>query len=334
MHMTDWMDPESNPHSLQAIDVETGFEFTRSLSSDYPRRPYRRRTGELKTVIHWGQRKLLLSEIEFLLLANEPTAVVIYAGAAPGTHVKILEELFPENHFVLVDPANFTVRESRSITLINKLFTNKLAKTLRRKYPNSPILFISDVRSGDQGLDDDAAMQAKVESDMNQQAEWHEILEAEKSMLKFRLPYTPGRTRYLDGDIRLPIWGPITTECRLIVNRDARWRMYDHKKHEEQLFFFNTVARPALYAHPVTGATGIDHCYDCTGEVLVLKKYFKSIGQRDHINRRIASLSERISTQLSHDRTLADPNPDPGVRADVIRRHQWVNGRPAYAARR
>ena len=55
MHMTDWTNRESNPHSLQAVDIETGFEFTRSLSPDYPRRPYRRRAGELKTVIHWGK---------------------------------------------------------------------------------------------------------------------------------------------------------------------------------------------------------------------------------------------------------------------------------------
>ena len=38
----------------------------RILPEDYEREKYRRRQGEVKTVIHWGQRKLLLSEIEFL----------------------------------------------------------------------------------------------------------------------------------------------------------------------------------------------------------------------------------------------------------------------------
>ena len=28
-----------------------------------------------------------------------------------------------------------------------------------------------------------------------------------KAMLKFRFPYTAGKTEYLDGDIYLPVWG-------------------------------------------------------------------------------------------------------------------------------
>jgi hypothetical protein len=31
-------------------------------------------------VNHWGQRKLLLSEIEFLTLHGEPGALIVYAG--------------------------------------------------------------------------------------------------------------------------------------------------------------------------------------------------------------------------------------------------------------
>lgn len=76
-------------------------KFSRVLSEDMPCVPYRRRTGETKTVIHWGQRKLLMSEIEFLTehasevpkmlflsfysSDNNQSQWVIYAGAAPGT---------------------------------------------------------------------------------------------------------------------------------------------------------------------------------------------------------------------------------------------------------
>ena len=61
-----------SPHTLQLPDA--GYspllanEFRRILTDDFPRTPYRRRTGENKTTVHFGQRKLLLAEIEFLTL--------------------------------------------------------------------------------------------------------------------------------------------------------------------------------------------------------------------------------------------------------------------------
>jgi hypothetical protein len=118
-------------------------------------------------VLHWGQRKLLMSEIAFLMTMRccpKPSEVVVppsspeadgvasvvstvlsagdgrlgtgcdrpdcsvvscthehaagctrkrnvawlvYAGAAPGTHIPALAALFPGVHFVLVDPAPF-----------------------------------------------------------------------------------------------------------------------------------------------------------------------------------------------------------------------------------
>jgi hypothetical protein len=54
-----------------------------------------------------GQRKLLLSEIEFLTLFARPGDVVVYAGAAPGYHIPYLLDLFPFIKMVLVDPRQF-----------------------------------------------------------------------------------------------------------------------------------------------------------------------------------------------------------------------------------
>ena len=90
-------DVRSNPHLLQAL--QAGYEsrndvmFTRELHPDAPRLPYRRRRGEHKTVIHWGQRKLLLSEIEFLTVFRGSGDCVLFAGSSPGTHVAYLAKL-------------------------------------------------------------------------------------------------------------------------------------------------------------------------------------------------------------------------------------------------
>lgn len=154
-----WQCIKNSPHCWQVSQPGSGYQehsdfaFNRVLSPDTPRLPYRRRRGEEKTVIHWGQRKLLMSEIEFLTLHHERGDVVVYAGAAPGTHMDYLADLFPGvSRFVLVDPAPFTVHPSDRIQIINGLFTNELADELRERFGSTRILFISDVRSADPQL--------------------------------------------------------------------------------------------------------------------------------------------------------------------------------------
>lgn len=125
--------------------AHTDIPFQRTLTDDFPRQQYRRRQNEQKTVIHWGQRKLLMSEIEFLTMYGKPGHPVVYAGAAPGTHIKHLAQLFPELDFVLVDPAPFNLKETAQVTLRQELFTDAVAAEFTGRAP----LFISDIRAAD-----------------------------------------------------------------------------------------------------------------------------------------------------------------------------------------
>jgi hypothetical protein len=158
------------PHVKQAFEnpksnyeCRTDIPFVRILHSEYPRLKYRRRKGEVKTVIHWGQRKLLMSEIEFLTTYARSGMTVVYAGAAPGTHLSYLSNLFPYVTFELYDPAPFTVRESAKIKIFtgnDGMFTDETAK----KYSGrNDVLFICDVRSADwqQMEDEDTEEQVK-----------------------------------------------------------------------------------------------------------------------------------------------------------------------------
>ena len=323
---------KANPHCLQSQLAIKDIPFTRTLSPDAPRKEYRRRTDEEKTVVHWGQRKLLMSEIEFLLmtLTHKKRCTVIYAGAAPGTHVRILADMFPSHTFILVDPAPFTVRPERERIIIHQcMFTDELAADLRRSLHGHRVLFISDVRSCDPDFHSEQVHTERVKADMQAQARWHKVLQPFKSMLKFRLPYAPGTTEYLKGDIRLPVWGPSsTTECRLIVDTHPGTQTYDHTDHEQKMFHFNTVSRVALYPHTVKGC-GIDHCYDCTAETGILRAYLRTF-RMDGSDRSIAELSSLISTDLLSERTLAHKNPERSEKISVIRKHQWPDGVPEY----
>jgi cap2 methyltransferase len=337
--MEHWTDLDKNPHAKQVM-LNTGnpplwkLPFQRTLEEDMSRIPYRRRKGEKKTVLHWGQRKLLMSEIEFLSLYGSPGKMVVYAGAAPGTHIAFLSSMFPDLHFFCVDPAPFTVKESDKITIRQELFTSTLAMQLGKEHPG--LLFISDIRSVDWELDSEENVERIVAHDMAMQQEWHMIMKPFRSMLKFRLPWAAGFTNYLDGDVYLPVWGPITTtETRLITKENTTTLIeYDHKKYEEQLFYFNTVARPALYWHDVLGE-GIDHCYDCKAEIHILSLYLEKIKgiANEQLAREVQVMSRAISRKVSHGRTLMDPNLNPCDRKRKIRNNQWIDGMPAYEKR-
>lgn len=226
-HYEEWPDRKENPHLKQALAYHKDLIINRQpftlqsrlLTDNYPRASYQRRKGQIKSVLHWGQRKLLMSEIEFLTNYGEAGRIVLYAGAAPGHHINYLSTLFPEMKFVLVDPSPFAAVPTDRVTIIQDFFTDDLAE----KYSGLGVLFISDIRTASWQEMKEEDVESYVESDNVAQMRWHGILKPHRSMLKFRLPYVENHssanthTRYLDGEVYLPVWGPQTTsETRLV----------------------------------------------------------------------------------------------------------------------
>jgi hypothetical protein len=156
--------PALNPHTYQNKDCKyiDRSRFFRVLSDDYPSNvEYKpRRPDDDRSTVHFGQRKLHLSEIEFLtnfckeldeyveysLKKASSDVVLIYAGAAPGIHISKLSDMFPFIKFVLIDPADFHVKETERIQIIQEYFTDQMARELKKEYTNQTILFISDIR--------------------------------------------------------------------------------------------------------------------------------------------------------------------------------------------
>jgi len=249
----------------------------RLLRSDAPRREYYKRKGELRSTNHWGQRKLFMSELEFLTLYGHESKVVVYAGAAPGAHLPYLARLFPKHEFHLYDPADYHFdkkKQTDSMYTFQQFFTDEIA----RAYSGQDVLFISDVRTGDPGAMDEEEVEEAVHEDMRLQMRWHLRMKPVRSMLKFRLPWGAGTTQYLDGDLHLPVWGrQTTTECRLVVPQNAALKEYDHTIYEEQMFYFNTRTRVEYSDHSVSGLVdGLCHCFDCASEVRIVSQYLAS----------------------------------------------------------
>ena len=313
----------AHPHVAQAFFSadecpQHSVPFARSVSADYPRLPYRERRLELKSVVPWGQRRLLLAELEFLT-AHAPLAVstscqptVVYAGAAPGAHLSYLARLFPSLSFHLIDPAPFKLPHAApNLSLHPQLFDDSLALD----YCGHDVLFISDVRSADLFHSSVRAVDDAIQRDLSDQMRWHELMAPLASMLKWRLPWTQGETEYLDGEVRLPVWGSqSTTESRLWVTGGASYRRWKHTTFEQQMYHFNTRQRVQIHRraedadreerkeevhsadgpqrtsarHREKALSGLDGCYDCTAELLILREYLLAFPhQQERLRQRI-----------------------------------------------
>jgi hypothetical protein len=343
-----WPEQKHNPHLQQALHYHEHLQINntpfddnnRILSDTIPRMQYYQRKGHIKSTMHWGQRKLLMSEIEFLTNFGEPSRTVLYVGAAPGTHINYLATLFPDLNFVLVDPREFHAKPTEKIQIIQEFFTDEMAY----KYRGCGVLFISDIRTASWQNMDQEDVEEYVEKDNIAQMRWHGILRPLRSMLKFRLPWSwePVFRRYLDGDVCLPVWGPqTTTETRLVPlacpdqlikeaaeertnlnqareENPLHWcamKTYDCLAYQEQMFCFNTVTRVTYYEHNVKG-NGLDHCYDCRAEIHILAKYLRKHCNIDSDTKqaeiKISKMSFEISQNCSRSgRLLSMPAPKP-----------------------
>lgn len=254
----------------------------------------------IKTTVYFGQRKLLISEIDFLTDFSKDGDVIVYAGAAPGEHISILIDMFPNLEYVLVDPydggfSKQLVHKSKDnrykITLINDYFTDDMAKEFSKKYKN--VLFISDIRTRTEHISD------VIIANMEAQARWHTLIKSRTSMLKLRFPFDKDKMKYLDGEIRFQAWENVeSTETRLIIGKNTKEKEYDIRKYEGQMYYFNRFTRSQCYDHNYK-VFGMDHCYDCTCEFYIIDKYLKST-QTDFKNYKTEVISMYITQELSY----------------------------------
>ena len=260
------------------------------LSTKAPRLKYTGRKKIPFTGIHWGQRKLLASEVLFFLDVLQPKKRyhIVYAGAACGTHILLLINMFKQLTFTLVDPAPFDARLAKYPTRINILqipFTNTLAHAIKARHLKQsnglPLIFISDIRT--------QATEDEIRDNMEDQMKWTKILTPEYALLKFRLPWDRVTYDYLDGTIYKQIWQTKnSTETRLLVkpssNATFRMKSYDCKKYEDQLFYHNMVTRTQFHNYSGRQSTiknrwmtlHMDRCFDCVAERWLLHRYIKS----------------------------------------------------------
>lgn len=269
--------------------------FARTITKKSRKLPYRRRRDEYKYTIHIGQRKLLLSEIEFLTAHGGDGKIIVYAGSANGTHIALLAgKLFPQFEYYLYDPSPFDpiLYKYKNIHIFNELFTEE---TCKKWAGRNDILFISDIRTPPPGgfLGDtkkSEEWEKIIQKDMKMQMDWVINIKPQWAMLKFRLPYAPGKTKYLAGDLYFQAWpGETSTETRLWT-QGLDTCVYDNTIYEQILFRHNVCTRMQHFdLKPIIGEDilkfpGLEFNYDSRAEIDILSKYLNSVGKNVNLH--------------------------------------------------
>lgn len=279
-------------------EFKTRVPFARKLTDHKRTLQYREKTGCARINLHLGQRKLFMTEVEFLTLHGDLSDTAVYVGSAPGNHLPYLLELFPNHKLILYDKTKHipSLYKHPRVTVHERYFDDAEAK----KYAGKGVFLISDIRRIPGSLED--LTDELVGGDMTMQAGWHKILKPAMTMLKFRPPYADVKFKYLDGDIYIQPWAPVhSTETRLMSPPDAPQVEYDAEEHNNKMFRFNVVSRQQYYEYdPRIKVEGMDHCYDCRAEIHIIGEYLKKFKPDLTEDQHYAELS-KISNRLSRE---------------------------------
>lgn len=123
--------PDRVTYEMQKLEMELFMD-----GNDIPEKTYQDLKKIPSSLNHWGQLKLLLSEIQFLTPYKHVSELcVVYIGCSPGHHLKLLVELMPKTwHWRLYDCG------------VCEVFCNKKEQKLFRKKCCAPNKLKSDSR--------------------------------------------------------------------------------------------------------------------------------------------------------------------------------------------
>jgi hypothetical protein len=279
---------------LQHTNGKAGELFSYFIRDNSPETPYRPLYIPWARHLHWGQLKLMLTEIWFLnhvqkqrcLTGDKRRIRFIYAGAAHGFHLAFLSKMFPDVEFDLYDPGHFKILPIKDkINIINDLFLDKYVE----KYTNHDeeyYLLCSDIRM--------KPTEESIKRDQELQLSWWKKIKPEWTMFKYRLPYdSRGVTEYPDGHILIQPFPPKnSTETRIIIEKDAVMKDWSDEKYEKQLYHHNNHMRDLHYKHILGDCRiekdGICNCYDCTWFVNCIEDYVIWNSLDDSMRRSVA----------------------------------------------
>jgi hypothetical protein len=272
-------DDKKNTFNIDKYKTDANFynkQFLYKLNDIPYKVDYENTFPKPKTVVHWGQLKLLLACIIFFMNVinpDEKEVHVIYAGSARGDNILLLCNMFPNLRWYLIDPRPHHPKlhnHNQIKEIKTAYFTDIVAQEYYNKFKDRKhkLLFISDIREDTSDV--------SILKDNESQANWHKIIKPEFSYFKFRCGYETSKIyNYYKGDIFLQIYAPASSnEARILFTQKLEPYDYDIDIYQGKMLYFNRVIRPSFHVKSIIKNNNyFDHCYDCTYFSYVIKNY-------------------------------------------------------------
>jgi hypothetical protein len=305
------------------VDERTQREYRYVLDNTFLRMSYKEvddmtmhERRDRQKLLHVGQRKLLMAEIEFLTERSRKGDVVVYAGAASGLHIPTLLLLFPHVEMHLYDAARFSRdlynkvsgTPAKGLTIYKKYLTVEICKE-RYGTTKDEVLFISDIRTNSNMADneeDSHPLDADVTRDNLLNMSLVAALLPRHCCLKFRLPYDDGVTVLPEGELRLQCWQRrSSTEVRLHCSFPYVAKEYSNREHEERMAYHNTLRTKEVTGRRVNKHllkllrdNGIAVCYDAYRESHIVEEYCRKYNKQEkHV---YECIGQSLSVDLSY----------------------------------
>jgi len=257
------------------------------------------------TTVYWSERQYLILFLEFMLKHGHRSKRVICTGAGPGREVPFIAGLFPEHVFELYEekipfqvdhvPGKIELHSGHDGAL-----TEEKARALGKAGARPLFIYNASPIPGVAQMDQN--IERKAAEELAKQTQIHTAMKPVASLLEFSLPWKKGSTSAPVGEIWLPIWGKSTGTVGRLVSTSTEVVQYDHTKFEEQMFFFNTMTRANAFKHDAdcSKVHGMDHCYDCAAEAMVVRDFLVAHKGADMNSPKTIDLVTDMMLQIAH----------------------------------
>jgi len=328
----DWEEPQNNNiDSFRSMDNFYQDKLIKTLQ-ELPQVPhYEAIPPKPKTVVHYGQLKMFLVTIIFLLETIEPTdkiVHIIYPGSARGDNILILCEMFPNTRWYLTDPQYFHPalhKHKQVLECTNEFMTEAKAIRYKEQFKNrnDKLLFFSDIRLA---TTDEAVMK-----DQENNIIWHNIIKPDYSFFKFRCPFNEKKYDYYDGPIYFQPYGPVmTTETRILLTTNLKKKTYDVHEYQSQMNFFNRVLRPSYYQTNINHEY-LDHCWDCVCFRKLIEQYIEKFNKKESVEKVMNNILNKITEKTQNKIKLSIDN----IRKNILNKEiNYDNTQKSFTGKR
>jgi hypothetical protein len=213
------------------------------------------------STVSWPERKYFIMILSFLTAFSKGGEHILLLGAEPGRFLLHLMPLFPTLTWEIWNSNDY---DKRLAPKRKEIWRNPFPLDANRKYQLPTLPNVAK---------DDRIFIISFLSNLDFNRKLLSNIDPNESLVLFNPPDVQFFD-YLDGTLLLQPWNDQTSGETMLIPTGGR-KKWEGKRYHAQMLEFDLMKRASYYEHNVQ-ADGLDHCFDCSGEVAVWKLFLLS----------------------------------------------------------